>query len=308
MRGLSPRLGATSREFRQMCSVATGSTTSVGMVRIIVVSLSVARCSTRRARATGWAAPPVARFGLFEPVLTFPLPPGATARLRPQSLCEEDAVRDLHDSEVSRSPVERVMTGAPCCSSVVGAERSCERITGADLARLGEFALLDLAGLVDRETATGRRYRHRLLCIALCQGAAQHYVDGENGVKDFDVWSFFAADPAGPFPYRRRVERDFGRSKFARHPADPPRFVGRRVDLGGRSLSVLPAADPVESVRSYLAGGRTETARRLSEKPVVLLWPAGLRGRVIWRPVTDKASGVGGGVLQGPDACPQTQA
>ena len=44
MRGLSPRLGATSREFRQMCSVATGSTTSVGMVRIIVVSLSVARC------------------------------------------------------------------------------------------------------------------------------------------------------------------------------------------------------------------------------------------------------------------------
>ncbi len=162
-------------------------------------------------------------------------------------------------------------------------ERSREPITGADLARLGDLALRDLALLVERKTATGRRYRNRLLCIALCQGAAQHYLDGENGVKDFDVWSFFAAHPAGPFPYRRRVERDFGRSRFSRHPADPPRFVGRRVDLGGRSLPVSPRADPVSAVRSYLAGGRTETARRLSEKPVVLLWPARLRGRVIWR-------------------------
>ena len=161
-------------------------------------------------------------------------------------------------------------------------ERSREPITAADLARLGELALLDLAGLVERETATGRRYRDRLLCIALCHGAAQHYVDGENGVKDFDVWSFFAADPAGPFPCRRRVERDFGRSKFSRHPADPHCFAGRRVDLSGRSLPVSAEADPVESVRSYLAGGRTVTARRLSQKPVVLLWPARLRGRVIW--------------------------
>jgi hypothetical protein len=167
-------------------------------------------------------------------------------------------------------------------SRVVASERSRERITGADLLRLGDLALLDLAGLVERETATGRRYRNRLLCIALCQGAAQHYVDGAHGVKDFDVWSFFAAHPAGPFPYRRRVERDFGRSKFSRHPADPRRFLGRRVDLGGRSLPVAPRADPVDSVRSYLAAGRTETARSLSQRPVVLLWPAGLRGRVIW--------------------------
>jgi hypothetical protein len=113
-------------------------------------------------------------------------------------------------------------------------ERSREPITGADLARLGELALRDLASLVERETATGRRYRDRLLCIALCQGAAQHYVDGENGVKDFDVWSFFSAHPAGPFPYRRRVERDFGRSKFSRHPADPRRFLGRAsIDVSG---------------------------------------------------------------------------
>jgi hypothetical protein len=32
-----------------------------------------------------------------------------------------------------------------------------------------------------------------LVCVALCQGAALHFVDGENGVKDFDVWTFYAA-------------------------------------------------------------------------------------------------------------------
>ena len=27
---------------------------------------------------------------------------------------------------------------------------------------------------------------------ARCQGAALHYVNERNGVKDFDVWSFYA--------------------------------------------------------------------------------------------------------------------
>jgi len=31
----------------------------------------------------------------------------------------------------------------------------------------------------------------RLLGRALCQGAALRYVNGSNGVKDFDVWSFY---------------------------------------------------------------------------------------------------------------------
>jgi hypothetical protein len=128
-------------------------------------------------------------------------------------------------------------------------ERSFEPISDADLARLCEFALIDLAGLVERNTFTGRRYRDRLLCIALCQGAALHYVNRRNGVKDFDVWSFFAARPAGPFPDRRRVEYDFGPSKFHRHPDDAARFLGRRVDLGSRSLPVSVKADPAHALQ-----------------------------------------------------------
>ena len=36
----------------------------------------------------------------------------------------------------------------------------------------------------------------------LCQGAALHYVNGRNGVKDFDVWSFYAQYNDWPFPAR----------------------------------------------------------------------------------------------------------
>jgi hypothetical protein len=133
--------------------------------------------------------------------------------------------------------------------------RSREPITGDDLARLGDLALRDLAGLVERKTTTGRRYRNRLLCIALCRGAAQHYLDGENGVKDFDVWSFFAVHPAGPFPYRRRVERDLAARGF--HVIQPirPALSAVASIWEGRSLPVSPRADPVAAVRSYLAGG-----------------------------------------------------
>lgn len=160
--------------------------------------------------------------------------------------------------------------------------RSLEPITDLDLARLCELALDDLADLFARRPDTARLYRDRLLAIALCQGAALHYLDGRNGVKDFDVWSFFAQHLERPFPYRRNVPHDFGPSKFGRYPRDPPRFVGRRVDMLGRSLPVGLDTDPVLAVRAYLRAGRTETARLLAQKAVVMLWPERLRGSVAW--------------------------
>lgn len=66
-----------------------------------------------------------------------------------------------------------------------------------------------------------------------------------NGVKDFDVYMFYAAHPTGTFPYRWRTEADFGSSRFGRYPGDPESFRGRRVDLIGRSLDVFPT--PIRS-------------------------------------------------------------
>jgi hypothetical protein len=120
--------------------------------------------------------------------------------------------------------------------------------------------------------------------VALCQGAAQHLVDGENGVKDFDVWTFYAARPDHPaFPWRRRVARDFGDPRFGRTP-NTSGFVGRRVDLHGRSIEVGEEGDPAAALAAYFSEGGTASARALARKAAVLLEPSDRLGTVVWPP------------------------
>ena len=159
--------------------------------------------------------------------------------------------------------------------------RSYEEITLGDLTRLGQIARLDRQELFAKKP----RYRvlgERLICVVLCQGAARHFIDDKNGVKDFDIWTFFAAHPDAPdFPWRRRKARAFGNPRFGPSP-DKPGFVGRHVDLLGRSIEVAEDDDPISVLRTYLSEGGTETACRLSEKAVVLLEPADRLGTVVW--------------------------
>jgi ribonuclease HI len=163
-------------------------------------------------------------------------------------------------------------------------ERSFEPLTIADLARLADFAQLDRADRFRRRPQWAP-YRDRILLVALCQGAASHFVDGRNGVKDFDVYTFYAEDPEiGQFPPRWRLTADFGESKFGQHPEDVG-YRGRRIDLIGRSLPAAPSAEPIAAVRGYLARAKTETAKQLAKKALVAIDPPHLRGVVVW-PVT----------------------
>jgi hypothetical protein len=111
-------------------------------------------------------------------------------------------------------------------------------------------------------------------------------VDGTNGVKNFDVWTFYAEHPEAPFPHRRRGRRDFGPSHFGRYPADRE-FAGRALDFLARSVWYPVGADPVAAVQNYLFEGQSDSARRLAQKAVVVLEPAQLRGHVIWPMVAD---------------------
>jgi len=156
----------------------------------------------------------------------------------------------------------------PCQHDYMSEEsdRSLERIEIADLLRLAALAADAEAELFRRNPDGSGRYAGRLLGRALCQGAALRYVNGRNGVKDFDVWSFYAQYNDWPFPARWRGTRDFGTSKFGRYPGDPPRYAGRRVDLLGRSLPAAPGTDPAQAIRDYLAVGRTYSARALARK------------------------------------------
>jgi hypothetical protein len=160
--------------------------------------------------------------------------------------------------------------------------RSQARIELADLSRLAELAADAEAELFRRNPQRSGRYAGRLLCWALCQGAALHYVHGDNGVKDFDVWSFYAEDDGQPFPARWRETRDFRPSKFGRYPDDPPMYMGRRVDLLGRSLPVPLGVDPAHALRHYLAAPRTNSAKALSTKAAVLVYPPDRAGEVVW--------------------------
>lgn len=163
-----------------------------------------------------------------------------------------------------------------------GPARSLARIDIHDLLRLADLAAEAEAGLFARRPRGAGRYAGRLICRALCQGAALHYLDGRTGVKDLDIWSFYAAHGDGPFPYRWRGTADYGPSKFGRYPGDPPSFTGRRVDMLGRSLNVPPGAEPVTALRDYLFAARTDSASELAAKAVVLISPEQLVGKVVW--------------------------
>jgi hypothetical protein len=162
--------------------------------------------------------------------------------------------------------------------------RSLARMEMEDLLRLAALAAEVEAGLFTRNPGGAGRYAGRLICRALCQGAALHYLDGKNGVKDFDAWSFYAQRGDGPFPYRWRGTADYGPSRFGRYPGDPSSFTGRRVDLLGRSLDVPAGADPVSALRKYLFAARTASAKALAAKAVVLIHPGRLAGTVVWPP------------------------
>lgn len=159
--------------------------------------------------------------------------------------------------------------------------RSLEKLTTQHLQRLGRIAADDHADLFRRKKETGGLYSQRRFAIALCQGGALHFIDGQNGIKDLDVWCFYTEAPERSFPYRRRAEYDFGDACMGQ-TSSHPHYVGRKVDVIGRSIPGARADDPAGSLQRYLRGGETESARQLARKAVVLIDPPQFLGLVIW--------------------------
>jgi hypothetical protein len=123
-----------------------------------------------------------------------------------------------------------------------------------------------------------------MIAVALCQGAALHFLDRTNGVKDFDVWTFYEATPIDPkraFMRRAVKSVDFDSERFGRHP-DFPRFRGRKVDLLDRVLQRQPHEEAIGTLRRYLQERKTKSARMLAEKAMVLIDPSELLGAVVW--------------------------
>jgi len=175
--------------------------------------------------------------------------------------------------------------------------RSFAPLTGEHLSRLSAIAA------DDRERfALGRpEYIDRPVATVLAQGGALHFIDGTNGVKDLDVWSFYSLIPGTKWAANRRNARaDFGPSSLGRQQYDLAgarhdrerrmlarfeKYHGRRVDLLMRALSVLLDTDPEVAVRTWLTEGQRTghgSAWFLAQKAVVMIDPDSLRGNVIW--------------------------
>lgn len=150
-------------------------------------------------------------------------------------------------------------------------------------------------------------YRSRRLAVTLAQGAALHYLDGKNGVKDLDVWTFYAHLPGTRFPAdKRETHADFGPSQLGRqrydfdavrNEAERARwrrwdlYTGRRVDLLVRALPVhlgVSFDDVVDALQEWLVAGsrhcgvKKPAAWHLARKAVVVIWPEAQQGRVAW--------------------------
>jgi hypothetical protein len=159
--------------------------------------------------------------------------------------------------------------------------RSFAHIDKQDLERLSDIALHDFDDLFRRRPYS-HTYKSRLLLICLCQGAARHYVHGDRGVHDFDLWGFFEELPDHPFPYRRQGSHDFGQPKFGHNPEDGDRYVGRQVGVFGRSIGKRRSETNIQAVQRWLRDAHTESSKLLAQQPAVVIWPRSELGRIVW--------------------------
>lgn len=165
-------------------------------------------------------------------------------------------------------------------SKVDSAGRSYREIEITDLRRLVLIAQKDQIAFFENHPEWARLYSSRKICIALCQGAALHYVNGSTGINDFDVYTFYRKHYVKDLYPKRIKYYDFGDAKFGQSQ-DKPDFIGRRVDCLVRSIDAFEGEDARISIQRYLAGGKTKTARLLAAKVVILLEPN--CGEVIWQ-------------------------
>jgi len=141
-----------------------------------------------------------------------------------------------------------------------------------------------LASLADRERKDFFRrnpsaaplYRDRFVAAALCQGAALHFLDRDNGVKDLDIHLFYIQHPK-----RRQLSRRVYSIEY-----DFPTFGRRRVDF---IRTVIPewvasrtSRNVIKLLQAFLREEPTANSYYLAQKAVVGLLPRSTFGAVVW--------------------------
>ncbi|MDN2497460.1 hypothetical protein FHY52_12305 [Nocardia nova] len=190
-------------------------------------------------------------------------------------------------------------------------ERSFRPLTSEHLSRLALLAESDHSEFCRNHP----EWAADLLACCVVQGGARHYLRGDRGIKDLDLYLFYAL-PVGrtgaQFPWNRYPRRrDFGTSELGRQlytdadRANPQlakkmplweEFAGRRVDLMSRAIAMHPDG-PRSAVRDWLAQGARRgdgSAWHLSRTPVISLFP--VLGDLWWTGADHDEAGIDKGL------------
>jgi hypothetical protein len=190
-------------------------------------------------------------------------------------------------------------------------QRVFSDITKVDLGEIRDHAIREFDRFLTRAGSPRGKfggYRNRLLFMCLAQGAAQHFVDCNprirvdqqieltpefvrskgykvsadgkvvTGVKDIDVFMFFAADPNCPIPVRKHCRKST--------VINLRRFGTRRFDFMKKGIQVQPMRskerqNAARVLRRYLestAHGRDH----LAKESVIGLHPKQYFGDILW--------------------------
>lgn len=152
--------------------------------------------------------------------------------------------------------------------------RLFEPISGLDLEVLLGFALKEHDAFFQRNPRLWEAYHNSLVGVALCQGAAWHYINTSIGIKDFDIWLFYRKHEKVDLRCRRRKSIESG---YKCRRID---FLRRAID---RDLCDAYSNEADKCIMQYLLQRNTQTKRLLLRKPVVGLFPGQISGKIMWK-------------------------
>jgi hypothetical protein len=136
-------------------------------------------------------------------------------------------------------------------------------------------------------------FKDKLFAIVLIQGAALHFLDLTNGIKDFDILLIFresnaVSNNSVKHIFVRRLTCDSSMPEFGRYPRDNPnKFPNRHVDIFLREIenNYLAGNDILQGLKNYFKNKQSTSFDHWRAKPVIGIWPEEILEKIIWNPI-----------------------
>lgn len=154
--------------------------------------------------------------------------------------------------------------------------RLYDRLTKNDLEQLAARALAEQKDFFRRNACLQNAYGNSLIGIALCQGAASHYLNPKVGINDFDIWFFYRESKKTRFNCRRVKSIKNG-------------YKGIKIDFLKKAIPEVLCGESVKNpdrcILKYLQSRHTTTSRFLLQKAIIGLYPRKMFNKIIWQGV-----------------------